>query len=968
MDLIILIDTTESMSVQIVNLRKTIKLITNFINISGIKNVRIIEYKDYDIDTLKKKTKVINDSKALLPHLADTFIQSLTATDGGDEEEAVFTALIHFIKIIEKNYINVSQKPIIIVYADANAHYSKTLEAENEIKYIQDNYPEYINDTTENATAAKTYASAVYTAVTQSNTTCTTAPVVDSQKIINTIINFNIPINCIVNKNPSIFRELSSRTKGEYINESKNLVLSVLEILTKYNTKESIKALIRKTDTESLMSMTKSFESLLNDNKLYYITKCIMLSEFWSFICRSSEENITECSDACALSQVPQNCCLAKHCKIIMNKVSVIVQNTTGAEKAEIQKWLDDSRDNTPIIEAAITACGTYDKVVILSDAHAAYNKVDVYTRATINNMILSLQHTGYITLLDIITNLKIVTPAAALRQCNNSLPATPCNNSLPDTKCINTHALPMATQCAVRFLPINIELLFKHIGHLICKGLILNRYMSFVIALLCIKTNNCLKKLAIEYLTENNGLWIKTSTVDKLDQGFTCTRSYGFILLITSIEFPILQKILTDDEHRMFNRLLNIIKLKMLMHLYVEIKQCFIPKLTELKDYKQKCNVCKQYTSETLLCSVKNVDRRKMKLGKTIIPVYESLDDWENRYKLVCGRCIDGDPIIEDNNENISKLISCGKCGVTYAVKSTINSFPKCYACRKGVTLPKTMCRVCEFEYLNIDAKSFKCKICVIVEQDPNASAAPYHYIKIQVKNLIKMDIPSIKEDISVILNLLPMKIPIPTKYNGIPIVNHNEIMEFVKDKNINITRDDVCMICYESVDRLQLRSCGNKSCIEQMCRKCFEFYRTGFKPGQVIDISRLFCCFCRQIIKVSRNVNVPIIKKIDETKIYKWCIGCNKAIEENKPACAPQEQCNTELRDVNFQCDMCLIKNEDLYKIICKGCGNGIIKSTGCNHITCICGVHMCYLCGKEFDLEVIYDHINDVHYRRD
>jgi hypothetical protein len=43
------------------------------------------------------------------------------------------------------------------------------------------------------------------------------------------------------------------------------------------------------------------------------------------------------------------------------------------------------------------------------------------------------------------------------------------------------------------------------------------------------------------------------------------------------------------------------------------------------------------------------------------------------------------------------------------------------------------------------------------------------------------------------------------------------------------------------------------------------------------------------------------------------------------------------------------------------CGKCGTGIIKNDGCNHISCICGAHICWKCSKVFKVEKdCYDHL--------
>ena len=46
------------------------------------------------------------------------------------------------------------------------------------------------------------------------------------------------------------------------------------------------------------------------------------------------------------------------------------------------------------------------------------------------------------------------------------------------------------------------------------------------------------------------------------------------------------------------------------------------------------------------------------------------------------------------------------------------------------------------------------------------------------------------------------------------------------------------------------------------------------------------------------------------------------------------------------------------------CPECRRVIEKSEGCNHMTCPCGAHFCWQCGKSFSAATIYDHMETAH----
>jgi len=46
------------------------------------------------------------------------------------------------------------------------------------------------------------------------------------------------------------------------------------------------------------------------------------------------------------------------------------------------------------------------------------------------------------------------------------------------------------------------------------------------------------------------------------------------------------------------------------------------------------------------------------------------------------------------------------------------------------------------------------------------------------------------------------------------------------------------------------------------------------------------------------------------------------------------------------------------------CPNCSVWIEKTEGCNHMTCKCGAHMCWVCSRAFDAGEIYEHLNSAH----
>ena len=85
--------------------------------------------------------------------------------------------------------------------------------------------------------------------------------------------------------------------------------------------------------------------------------------------------------------------------------------------------------------------------------------------------------------------------------------------------------------------------------------------------------------------------------------------------------------------------------------------------------------------------------------------------------------------------------------------------------------------------------------------------------------------------------------------------------------------------------------------------------------------------------------------------------CPHCH--VENHEGLTCEQHQDNKTGGDLSF-----MTWKQENNVSACPGCGVSIEKNGGCNHITCVCGTHMCWVCKKTFDVEEIYKHMNKAH----
>ncbi|KDO33935.1 hypothetical protein SPRG_01814 [Saprolegnia parasitica CBS 223.65] len=145
---------------------------------------------------------------------------------------------------------------------------------------------------------------------------------------------------------------------------------------------------------------------------------------------------------------------------------------------------------------------------------------------------------------------------------------------------------------------------------------------------------------------------------------------------------------------------------------------------------------------------------------------------------------------------------------------------------------------------------------------------------------------------------------------------------------------------------------------------------------PGKMLLASHLGCPFCRRVptLGVLRKHNRQACALVASKSMtwradmyYGWCLGCYKVKELVERTCAAEPP-----HDVaTFRCTECVTAQLAATgpampaTMACPGCSVETEKTGGCNHITCNCGQHWCYVCAAGFDsADDVYAHLYATH----
>ncbi|EHK26900.1 uncharacterized protein TRIVIDRAFT_85604 [Trichoderma virens Gv29-8] len=361
---------------------------------------------------------------------------------------------------------------------------------------------------------------------------------------------------------------------------------------------------------------------------------------------------------------------------------------------------------------------------------------------------------------------------------------------------------------------------------------------------------------------------------------------------------------------------------------------------------------------------------------------------------------------------------VECGQtsCRAQYVVYNPkdLRVRPKCYFCRhpsrssKNVQgdhrsdvgkAPTVECSTClgriiwpeEYRPDDLDLTKYQCPACTagkktIVEEETTAR-------KLSDENnwdwLLKNEDKTIKQPFSgrtvfftaSNCNLADMD----TKVEILPATNENSLTirgklvrnpDEVKASLLNWVRSRrtesaTCSLCFSSVRKSDaLPACGRSGCHQVICSSCRDSWYGINSPGSILNIPALHCPFCRRrpapkAISKFRLHQIGLLRDALEdggSWIYAWCKECGfarKYVERVCAAGAPAEL-------VDWVCEECTpyltVKQRRIRR--CPGCGVATEKTYGCDHITCPCGTHWCYACGKESDEGEIYTHMQEEH----
>lgn len=492
----------------------------------------------------------------------------------------------------------------------------------------------------------------------------------------------------------------------------------------------------------------------------------------------------------------------------------------------------------------------------------------------------------------------------------------------------------------------------WNYLPHLMVEGTAFSLRPAVVLALVAIRTQSFLAERARAFLARIKGTWF--------DKDASENYTLDFAKLVLSVP-----DVCTPEELAVIERIRRLGGLLINLRTQVSAELPTHPNLTLLPDHKVECTICHQQRSITLMTEQ----------GRS------------------CGCCIQGQSCCEEVRDQ-SYMVTCRSCQGLYAVvcRHLLHVEPKCHYCRHGLKAPLVPCTGCQNRYVvpcaQLRSEPFLCAPCgadrASMRHRMNLSignligqnqAVILAYLGLSTDMIVTSSIGSIYNVQSRFQLIPPREDLFPLQFFGSPVLNVGEVLPAIRTWVWGGTAEEfTCSLCFGSFSRSrELPVCGNSHCEQTACEGCLQAWYGGTTPGNLVLPARLACPFCRRGPKASvlkrhnRQVCevVRSLQPLDPAFYHAWCLKCYRVRPCAEHACAEREP---ELQGA-FVCTECrapasAAAGADIITKDCPGCEVATEKDGGCNHITCPCGTHWCYLCEESFALEDIYDHLYEVH----
>jgi hypothetical protein len=218
-------------------------------------------------------------------------------------------------------------------------------------------------------------------------------------------------------------------------------------------------------------------------------------------------------------------------------------------------------------------------------------------------------------------------------------------------------------------------------------------------------------------------------------------------------------------------------------------------------------------------------------------------------------------------------------------------------------------------------------------------------------------------------------------------------------------------CSLCFSTFPNARLLpACRRRGCNQSICESCLTNWYGLNSPGTIINTAALSCPFCRRspaprtLAAYGKGIHAVggLMPALEEkgTWIHAWCYDCGNARRYMERDCArgapePISEWKCELCS-SSSLEHARLVEEEAHKAVelaahleaeeqrkaqlalekaqrfrrelevpvreCPHCHIPTQKTYGCDHMTCICGRHWCWSCGKKTD--DIYGHLEREH----